>query len=232
MVGTDRRFVDEGVPTTPRLPVWSEVRRHVPAVAVTTDIGAPVADPVTPAPGAPLAAARRSARAVMPLMAAKDGLATQGFADGPSHDVRTRMAKLRRLSVIARGSGCSLADKGIPALEAGWSQGIDYPAVGALRRKPCSLRIGVELVETRSDRIVPGQRFGTPTVDGSRCRKIWATGSSRPWCEKSSRRSAIGRSRDPPHRSTPKARITAAPGTWSASPGRTTHMRSISSLMS
>lgn len=103
----------------------------------------PQAAPVTDEPVAP----RRCALAVMPF----DG---ETKDDGFSQDIITRLAKMRGLFVIARGSAAVLAERGVAPVEAGRQLATDYVASGVLKRSSGRVRVTIELVETSSARIV------------------------------------------------------------------------------
>ncbi|MEI9412170.1 transcriptional regulator [Mesorhizobium salmacidum] len=95
--------------------------------------------------------------AVMPFIE-ESGL-RGGLADGLTHDIITRLAKLRDFFVIARGSVFALADKGIAPEEAGRRLKVDYVATGTVRSMAGRLIVSVELVEVRTARIVWAETF-------------------------------------------------------------------------
>lgn len=106
------------------------------------------------APGPLSAPARRSALAVMPFTAPHGDPIDAGLAEGLTHDVITRLAKLRSLSIIARGSVHALDALDLPPAEAGRRLGVDYIATGSLRRAAGQLRVELELSDTATGRIV------------------------------------------------------------------------------
>lgn len=107
-----------------------------------------------PADGAP-SASRRASVAVMPFADASSAPRVPGgTADALAHDVTTRLAKLRSLFVIAQGSTFALAERRVGPEEAGRMLGVDYVVGGAVRRQDRRLNVTVELVETRTARIV------------------------------------------------------------------------------
>ncbi|TGS51587.1 transcriptional regulator, partial [Mesorhizobium sp. M1D.F.Ca.ET.183.01.1.1] len=80
------------------------------------------------------AATRRASLAVMPFAeAAGIGTFRGGLADGLTHDIITRLAKLRDFFVIARGSVFALAEKDIAPEDAGRRLNVDYVATGSVR---------------------------------------------------------------------------------------------------
>ncbi|HEX2670421.1 MAG TPA: hypothetical protein VHM25_06100, partial [Polyangiaceae bacterium] len=107
-------------------------------------------------PGGPQAPARRRASiAVMPF---RDETAQaqleRSIAEGMTEDVIARLARLRVLFVIARGTVYALGERGVDAHEAGRILNVDYVASGALRRRDGRLSVLIELVETQGARIV------------------------------------------------------------------------------
>jgi TolB-like protein len=111
------------------------------------------------APPEPAAPTRRASLAVMPFADdAPDGAPQRGsVADGLAFDIITRLAKLRSLFVIAPGTVFALDERRIGADEAGRRLDVDYVASGRVRRvghAPGRLQVNVQLVQTRSARIV------------------------------------------------------------------------------
>ena len=79
---------------------------------------------------------RRASIAIMPfidLEAGREGKLP--LARGLSHDLITRLAKLRSVFVIAQGTVFALAEKGVSAEEAGRMLNVDYVASGTLRNR-------------------------------------------------------------------------------------------------
>jgi DNA-binding SARP family transcriptional activator/TolB-like protein len=98
---------------------------------------------------------RRKSIAVMPF--SEGGAAEAGrarIADGLTEDIITRLAKLRVLFVIARGTVYALGERGIGAREAGRLLQVEYIASGSVRRYPDRLSVVVEVVDTEDARIV------------------------------------------------------------------------------
>ena len=58
-----------------------------------------------------------------------------GFADGLTHDVITRLAKLRSLFVIAQGTVFALGERSIGAEAAGRTLNVDYVTSGSVMRQ-------------------------------------------------------------------------------------------------
>jgi len=83
------------------------------------------------------------------------------LAHGLTDDIITRLAKLRVLFVIARGTSYALRDRGIPVSEAGRILNVDYVVSGNVRRSGDRLTILVELAETKTSGII-----WTDTIEG------------------------------------------------------------------
>ena len=96
---------------------------------------------------------RRGSIAVMPF-AERASAAPGGTGQALAHDIITRLAKLRSLFVIAQGTVRALHERGIGAEEAGRILNVDYVASGSVRAADGKIAVGVELVETRSARVV------------------------------------------------------------------------------
>ncbi|WP_027052781.1 transcriptional regulator [Mesorhizobium erdmanii] len=95
--------------------------------------------------------------AVMPFVEESGGRG--GLADGFTHDIITRLAKLRDFFVIARGSVFALAETTTAPEEAGRKLGVDYVATGTVRNQTGRLIVSVELIEVRTARIVWAETF-------------------------------------------------------------------------
>lgn len=96
---------------------------------------------------------RRASIAVMPL-AEPAGAGASTTARSLVHDVITRLAKLRTLRVIAQGTVFALGDRGVGPEEAGRILGVDYVVGGTVWTDADRLTVMLELVETRTARIV------------------------------------------------------------------------------
>lgn len=104
--------------------------------------------------------ARRASVAIMPFADAGASLgARPRLAGGLTHDIITRLAKLRSVLVIAEGTVFALAEKGVGAEAAGRVLNVDYVVSGTLRRRDAKLMVAIELVETRSARIVWAETY-------------------------------------------------------------------------
>jgi len=115
----------------------------------------PAAAADAPAESAGLPAERRRPSiAVMPFGGAGPGLARDELADGLAHDIICRLAKLRSLFVIARGSVFALGERGIGAEEAGRLLKVDYVVSGSVRRQGNGIAVIIELAETATGTII------------------------------------------------------------------------------
>jgi TolB-like protein/Tfp pilus assembly protein PilF len=74
--------------------------------------------------------------------------------DGLTEDIITRLAKLRALFVIARGTVYALTDRAIGPQEAGRILNVEYVVSGTVRRADGRMSVVVELAETCDGRVV------------------------------------------------------------------------------
>lgn len=112
------------------------------------------------------AEAVRASIAVLPFDAdLPDGPGRGGLADGLVHDVIVRLARLRTVFVTAPGSVFALAGRSLSPQEVGRLLRVEYVAVGRVRRCPQRLEVEVELVDTRTARIVWTDVFDEPLSD-------------------------------------------------------------------
>jgi TolB-like protein len=109
---------------------------------------------------------RRASIAVMPFVDRAHGDAGGSrVADGLSDDIITRLAKLRVLFVIARGTTYALRDRGIDAQQAGRLLNVEYVVTGSLRRQGERVAVAVELAETQQARIIWTDVLEAPAGD-------------------------------------------------------------------
>jgi DNA-binding SARP family transcriptional activator len=151
-------FEAEGLDSAPIRNAWRSARTAT-AKTVTT---VPFED------RAEAASAVRSRRsiAVMPFIdRSTEALARGGAADALAHDVITRLAKLRSLFVIAQGTVFALHERVIGAEEAGRILDVDYVVGGTVRAKGERFTVSVELIETRTARIVWAETFNQKRDD-------------------------------------------------------------------
>ena len=153
LAATVRLFEAEGLDTASIRNAWRSARA-VTAVAIE-DRNVPSALPH-----------RRGSIVVMPFIdRSSAALVRGGAADALAHDVITRLAKLRSLFVIAQGTVFALHERRIGAEEAGRMLNVDYVVSGSVRAERPRLTVTVELVETRTARIVWAENFNHKSDD-------------------------------------------------------------------
>lgn len=175
LAATTRRFADEGLDASAIRAAWRDARAAaerpnfaVPSASADATPGSTVV--VLPA-SLPAAAdtARRASIAVMPFADRSMRADPRGgIADALAHDVITRLAKLRSLFVIAEGTVFALHDRHVAPAEAGRMLGVDYLASGTVRRDGPRLLVDVELVDTRTSRIVWSEAYDERVDDAFR----------------------------------------------------------------
>jgi TolB-like protein/Flp pilus assembly protein TadD len=105
-------------------------------------------EPAAPAPNV----RRRASVAIMPF--AEASTMTGQLGHGLTDDIITRLAKLRALFVIARGTTYALGERGVDALEAGRILDVDYVVSGRIRQLGARVSVMVELAEATQATIV------------------------------------------------------------------------------
>lgn len=171
LAATARQYEAEGLDWAPIGHAWRAARqRHTGGFAATrpgaldTPTIAPIKTPAS-APDPSIASAaeatRRASLAVMPFEDRTPGAHRGGgLGDGMTHDVITRLAKLRSMFVIASGTVFALAQRQAGPEDAGRRLDVDYVASGWLRRDPRGqLQVSVQLAETRSAQVVWAEEF-------------------------------------------------------------------------
>lgn len=122
--------------------------------------GSPVADPASPAP------ARPASIAVMPFD--EPGLdASHRLALGASlaHDLTLRLARMRALFVIAHGSASALRAQGLGTEQSARVLDVDYAVGGMLWRSQDRVRLQVQLMQTRTARVIWADQIDMPAGD-------------------------------------------------------------------
>lgn len=154
-------FHSEELDFTPLREAWQEIRaRHAGATpCARSGPSFPISDSPIAAIESEPAATRRASLAVMPFAESAGGGFRGGLADGLTHDIITRLAKLRDFFVIARGSVFALAERNIAPDDAGRRLNVDYVATGSVRALPGRFVISVELAEVRTARIIWAETF-------------------------------------------------------------------------
>lgn len=147
---TARRFQAEELDFAPLRDAWRLARERQ---AVSMSSPPPSEDP-------PRLAACRVSLAVMPfLQQTREDDTHRSLADGLAHDIITRLAKLRSLFVIAQGSVFALAERSVGSTDAGRRLDVDYVTSGTLRLRAGRIIVTIELVETRTARIVWAEAY-------------------------------------------------------------------------
>jgi DNA-binding SARP family transcriptional activator len=150
---TVRLYEAEGLDSAPLRSAWQSARAMTVVAVESRD------EPAAPVP-------RRGSIAVMPFVDRSSALLVRGSAaDALAHDVITRLAKLRSLFVIAQGTVFELHERRIGAEEAGRILNVDYVVGGSVRTQGERLTVSVELVETRSARIIWAEIFNRKLDD-------------------------------------------------------------------
>jgi len=145
---TLRAFQHEGLDGAALREGWQAARAS-PAPPVRV-----VAVDAAIAPREDTPARRRAGVAVMPFVDVHPGQVRNRLADGLTDDVITKLAKLRVLFVIARGTVYALRERGVDPQEAGRILSVEYVVSGAVRRHAGRVTVVVELAQTADARIV------------------------------------------------------------------------------
>ena len=152
-----RLFESEGLDFGPVRQAWRVIRDQGPGESRYVQ---PARASSTPPMAIDASPSRRASLAVMPFLEEADsGGVRGGFADGLTHDIITRLAKLRDFFVIARGSVFALAERNIGPEDAGRRLNVDYVASGSVRYATGRVTVRVELIEVRTARIVWAEAF-------------------------------------------------------------------------
>jgi DNA-binding SARP family transcriptional activator/TolB-like protein len=138
---TIRAFERDGVDWDGLRAAWQRARTIAGAATSTIETAAPP-------PAAP--PTRRGSLVVMPFSSES----ATDVANGITDDIITRLAKLRALFVIARGTAYALRERGLDAREAGRLLDVAYVVSGVVRRRGDRVSIVVELAETAAGMIV------------------------------------------------------------------------------
>lgn len=148
-----RRFDAEGMDAAP-LRLARQAARRRPLLPC------PQTKPAHPQPPAN----RRACVVIMPFVEAPTGRDGGGLGKALAHDIITRLAKLRHLFVIARGSVFALSERGVGPDEAGRLLDADYTVSGEIACRAGRLRVSVETTQTSSGRVVWAETYQR-TVD-------------------------------------------------------------------
>jgi DNA-binding SARP family transcriptional activator len=156
LAATIRSFENEGLDWSPLRDAWREARGAKADSAPIQATASPAARAIDLVVNAEPGLRRRASIAVMPFVdhppSGQEG--RRQVADGLTDDIITRLAKLRVLFVIARGTVYALGERGIGAQEAGRILNVEYVASGSVRHERGRISVRIELAETKSARIV------------------------------------------------------------------------------
>ena len=104
--------------------------------------------------------AHRASICVMPFLEdTAGGEIRSDLGEGLADDIITRLAKLRVLFVIARGTAFALGARHLEPEEAARVLNVDYVVSGILRRRGRRITLRIELAEARQPRIVWADEF-------------------------------------------------------------------------
>ena len=147
-----RAFEADGLDWRPLRDAWRELRGRAGQAPRLEAAPAETSD------GPSMDARDRAGRASIAVMPFADRSAQAGvrggLADGLAYDIITRLAKLRSLFVIAQGTVFALDQRNVGPDEAGRTLNVDYVVSGSLQRRDKRIAVSVELVESRTARIV------------------------------------------------------------------------------
>lgn len=161
LTATARLFEAEGLEFDPIRRAWRELRNQATAPSPPEPAAARAAMPAEQSVASPAAerGMQRATLAVMPFAEPDRHDRRAGLAEGLTHDIITRLAKLRNLFIIARGSVFALAERGVGPEDAARRLNVDYFTTGLVRRNSGRILASVELVEARTNRIVWSEEF-------------------------------------------------------------------------
>jgi len=157
LASASRLFEADGLDSAPLRDIWRAARDSVAAQTQPGPtlqlISASLTEIQRLAPET--GGTRRASLAVMPFVdRSSEADKRGGVADALAHDVVVRLAKLRSMFVIAQGTTFALRDRGVGPEEAGRMLNADYVVSGAVRRGGRRLTVNVDLIETRTARII------------------------------------------------------------------------------
>ncbi|HWB46702.1 MAG TPA: BTAD domain-containing putative transcriptional regulator [Hyphomicrobiaceae bacterium] len=158
LAATARLFEAEGLDSKPISDAWRAARTGAGAAASPAIATTPL--PPAGAVETTAAAPRRASIAVMPFVDRTTNRdASDRTASGLTRDVITRLAKMRSAFVIAYATVQALHERAMSPEEAGRTLNVDYVVSGALLRQGNRLMVAVELIETRTARIIWAETF-------------------------------------------------------------------------
>lgn len=151
---TIRAFEQEGLDWGPVRAAWQSARLEGKNLATVEMTSAALSPPLVATPEAGLP--RPGSVLIMPFGHHTPGL--DQLASGLTEELVTRLAKLRVLFVIARGTSYALQARGLDAQEAARLLNVEYVVSGTVRRQGDGLAIHVELAHSQDAGIVWADR--------------------------------------------------------------------------
>lgn len=153
---TARSFAADGIDFGPVAAAWKELRT-APASVAAEAAGHEASEP---------SAQHRISVAIMPLLEARPGgIGPSDLGNALTHDVISRLARLRGLFVIARGSVFAIAPEQLGYREIGERLGVRYVVTGLLERHEAATTAVIEVVEAATAHIVWTDRFEAASLD-------------------------------------------------------------------
>lgn len=154
LAATAALFESEGLDFAPIRAAWG-ADRPAPTAASASLIELPA----SMREERPAATARASV-AVMPFadVSIQEGV-RGGTADGLTHDIITRLARLRNPFVIAQGTVFALDERKVSPEQAARTLNVDYLVSGSLQQRKSRIMLTAELSETRTARILWSEMF-------------------------------------------------------------------------
>ena len=145
-------FVAEGLNFAPVRVAWERMRSQSQTHTIS----------IAPGDGAQprQTTQRRASVAIMPFRDLRSAPGrTAGLGNALTHDVITRLARLRGLFVIARGSVFAIAAENLTLPQLGRRLGVDYVATGLIESRGQATEVAVEVAEARTEHIVWSENF-------------------------------------------------------------------------
>ncbi|MGB5410306.1 MAG: winged helix-turn-helix domain-containing protein, partial [Woeseiaceae bacterium] len=133
-----------------------QVQRDLATISFVGGDAAEHAEQITQAPGVDDA---RPSIAVLPFRVIGEARPFSSIADGLPHELITELARLRWLFVIARGSSFRLGASHLQANQIGRLLGVRYVLSGSVEVIRQRLVVTTELVDSRNDEVVWGERY-------------------------------------------------------------------------
>ena len=162
---TARLFDAEGLDWRPLGALWRALRAPRPAAQPAPAVQVAQAPSAAPLPDATAVGSpdtHRASIAVMPfaeLSGEPQAPGARPLADGFAHDLIMRLSKLRSLFVIAPGTMFALHARSLGAQEAARTLNANFVVGGTVRRRGDRVLVEVELIETRSARVLWAETF-------------------------------------------------------------------------